>query len=199
MKIMNLSRCLIIAASVCLIGSGSITAADRYVVDNAHTTVEFRVQHMMLSKVVGRFNQYAGLILWDEKSPQNSTMVGTIDVKSVDTGMALRDDHLRGTDFFNAPLYPQMLFKSRSIAVKNKQIVVNGDFTLHGVTKPVKIVMDKMGPISDGRGSKRIGFTGQFVINRQDYGISFSKTMDNGGLMIGNDVTILLSIEAEAK
>lgn len=175
--------------------TGSMYAAEPYEIDRAHSSVEFAVSHMVLSKTKGEFNDFSGTVMLDDNDITKSSVEVTINTASIDTDDEKRDGHLKSADFFNVEKYPTITFKSKKIEKTMDGLAVVGDLTIRDVTKEVTIPFTMKGPIS-AMGSKRFGAEGNLTINRQDYGVSWSRTLDNGGLVVGNDVDIMLQIEA---
>ncbi len=169
----------------------SAFAADSYKIDPAHTTFGFTAKHMMISNVSGQFDKYDGTIVYDPKDLVNSQINVTIDASSIDTRNAKRDDHLRSGDFFETEKYPTMTFVSKRITASE----IVGDLTMKGVTKEVSIPATIAGPIKTPMGNA-IGITGTFTLNRQDYGVSFNKVLDQGGMAVSNDIVVTISAEA---
>lgn len=177
-------------------GAGSAWAADTYQIDPAHTSIEFVVRHMVITKVRGGFNEFAGTIIYDDKDIARSSVEVTIAASSIDTKTQKRDDHLRSPDFLDVAKFPQITFKSKRIEKTGDGFTAIGDLTMHGVTKEIKIPFTIAGLITDYAGDTRIGISGHAELNRQDYGVSWSKKLDNGGLVAGDDVEIELEVEA---
>jgi polyisoprenoid-binding protein YceI len=172
--------------------------ADEFAIDNAHTSVIFGVSHLGYSITYGRFNKLSGAFTLDAKGPEASTFQVAIDVASIDTNDAKRDDHLRGPDFFNAGEFPVISFKSTKIAPKKTEtgisLEVTGDLTMHGVTKPVTLELQKLGEgPGPGGNDFRTGFSGQAKIKRSDFG------MTNMVGPVGDEVAITISIEGIRK
>lgn len=170
--------------------------ADVYQVDPQHTDVGFSIRHMVINNVKGSFRDFAGTIEYDGKDPLTLKAGGTIKVASIDTGIAGRDEHLRGPDFFDVGKYPEITFQGERVEKQGDGYALIGKFTMHGVTKEIALPFTLSGPIVDPYGKTRIGIESSLTLNRQDYGINWSKTLDNGGLMVGNDVKIEIGIEA---
>jgi polyisoprenoid-binding protein YceI len=169
---------------------------DAYRFDVAHTSIGFSVRHLGISTVTGRFKEFTGVINYDPSDVSHSSVEFTAKVASVDTGVQGRDDHLRSPDFFEVEKYPEMTFKSTRVESKGKtQFVVHGTLTLKGVTKEIAIPFELLGPIKDQRGNMRLGVEANLTLNRQDYGISYSRVLDTGGLVVSNDVNIALRLE----
>ncbi len=184
--------------AVCLTSCfvGVALGADTYTVDRSHTTVGFTVRHLVINKVRGKFNEFSGTIVYDEKDITKSSLQGTIKAASIDTDHEKRDKHLRSPDFFDAAGYPEITFKSKIMEKDGDGLVLVGDLTMRGTTKEIRIPFEITGKIKDPWGKTRIGFEALLRINRQEFGISYSKTMDNGGLIVGNRVNIELIGEA---
>lgn len=164
--------------------------AETYHIDTAHSEVSFRVRHLGLSKVSGRFTKYQGMILLDPQDVSKSKVEVTIEASSIDTDSEARDKHLRSEDFFEVARFPTIHFKSVSVKpVSKTQFELIGDFTMHGVTKRIAIPVTSVGTISDPK-ETRAGFEGSVVLSRYDFGI---KTMPG---VIGEEVTVTLGVEA---
>ncbi len=170
------------------------TAADTYKIDPAHSSVGFSVRHMGVSNVKGHFDQFAGSLVLDNGSIQEAS--ATIQVKSVNTGIERRDNHLRTADFFEAAKYPEITFKARKVEKSGDQTVLIGDFTMRGVTKELRLPVTVNGPVKDPQGNTRIGLEAKATVNRKDYGMKFNAVMETGGLMVGDEVTIEINAEA---
>ncbi len=168
-----------------------------YKIDPAHSIIGFAIRHLEINWVEGRFKDFTGTIHYDEKDVTKSSVEFTAKVESIDTGVAPRDKHLRTADFFEVEKYPEMTFKSTRVERKGKdQYVLQGDLTLKGVTKQVQLPFTITGAIKDGRGTTRFGINAQTKINRRDFGITWGKPLENGGLDVGNEVMIELHLEA---
>ena len=191
------------AALLALAASASFTVAapTTWKIDPSHTEVGFQVRHFF-SKVHGTFHDVSGTIAFDEADPAATKIDAVVRVASVDTGNQKRDGHLQSPDFFNAATDSLITFKSTKItkAGKNK-FKIAGDFTMRGVTKPVVFDAEFLGSSAVSVGGQswgsKAGFSATTVINRKDFGVNWNKTLDNGGLMVDDMVTIELSIEAE--
>ena len=164
-------------------------------IDTSHTTVNFSVRHMMVSKVRGKFATFGGTIVIAE-DPTASTLEASVDMASVDTGDAGRDEHLRTSDFFDIQTHPTMTFKSTSITASGGDYELTGDLTIRGVTKPVTFELELGGVGTDPWGNTRAGFTATTTINRKDWGLEYNAVLEGGGVLIGEKVTIELDVEA---
>ncbi len=166
-------------------------------VDPAHTSINFSVQHMVVSHVQGRFNKFSGSITADSKDVSKSSVDFTIQTASIDTNVPPRDAHLKGPDFFDAAKYPTITFKSSGIDRKDDgSYVAHGVFTMRGVSKNVDLPFTVLGPIKDAFGSNRFGLQTKLRVNRQDYGVKWNMPLDGGGVVVGNDVDIDINLEA---
>ncbi len=192
-------KSLLFSAAVAL--AGALWAADSYSIDNAHSGIWFSVKHMMVTNTKGQFKDYAVGLIYDAKDLSKSSVKVAIKAESIDTTNAKRDDHLRGSDFFEVSKFPEITFESTKIVKQGLSYEAAGKLTIKGVTKDVKIPFTLSGPVKDPSGQTHIGVEGNLTINRQDYGVNYSTTLDNGGLAVGNDVKIELIIEGilEAK
>lgn len=167
----------------------------RYDIDPEHTTIGFSAVHMMVSNVRGQFMEYAGFIEMDPETKSVKTIEATIKSTSINTNHEKRDTHLRSPDFLDVEKYPTMTYKLKSYRNRSDEYTAVGDLTLHGVTKEITLTGRLIGVTKDPEGKMRAGFTGKGRINRRDFGIQFNKTLDNGGLIVGDDVTIMLDVE----
>ena len=172
------------------------SAADTWVVDASHTNVDFSVRHMMITNVKGSFTTFEGTLEYDPKQVTKTKIQGTVDVASVDTDDAKRDEHLRSPDFFDVATHPKMTFESTKVIKDGDGYVAVGNLTLRGVTKEVRMPVEFSGPIKDPWGNHRIGFSASTTINRQDFGVKWNKTLDAGGAVVGDKVRIMLEGEA---
>ena len=185
------------AVLVALAGSAATSsAADKYTVDPSHSSIGFAVRHMVVSKVKGYFNEYTATILYDDKDITKSSAEVTIKTASIDTRDAKRDEHLRTPDFFDAAKYPEITFKSKRIEKSGEGFVAVGDLTMRGVTKEIQLPFTFAGVVTDPWGNTRLGLSASTKLNRQDYGVSWSKSLDSGGLVVSDDVEIAIEIEA---
>jgi len=166
-----------------------------WAIDPTHTTVGFTVTHMVVSEVDGQFKQYSGKVLLDEKDPTKSSVELTIQVASIDTGVADRDKHLRTSDFFDAEKNPTITFKSTKITKAGKGFKIKGDLQIRGVTKQVTLDATLSDAVTNPWGKQVRGAKLTTTINRLDYGVSWNKGLDKGGLAVGNDVTITVKTE----
>jgi polyisoprenoid-binding protein YceI len=165
--------------------------------DPAHSAAEFKVKHMMISNVKGKFSGLSGVLKLDETDYTHSVVEATIPVASISTGDDQRDGHLKSADFFDAEKFPVMTFKSTNIdSTGGGDYEVTGDLTIHGVTKSIILkVEDVSEPSKDPWGNHRIGLSGSARINRKDFGLTYNSVLETGGVLVGEEVTITLDIE----
>lgn len=164
--------------------------------DNAHTSVEFSVRHMMISKVKGTFKSATGTLRVDDKDLAKSSADFTIDAKSIDTGNEKRDEHLRSPDFFDTAKFPTITFKSGKIDKTRKGLKVHGFITMHGQTKALTLEIE--GPtkaIRDPFGMTRSAVAGKAKLHRKDFGLQWNQALEAGGVAVGEEIDI--AIEAE--
>jgi polyisoprenoid-binding protein YceI len=180
---------------VVILALNVVTQAEQWQIDPVHSSVNFRVTHLVISKVNGKFNDFSGTVNFDGKDVSNGTVEVTVKTASIDTGVDRRDAHLKSADFFDVEKYPEMTFKSKKVVKgEGQKFQLIGDLTIHGVTKEVTFDCEFFGA-ADMMGTQKAGFSATTRINRQDYGVSWSKTLDSGGLVASNDVDITIDVE----
>ena len=171
-----------------------------YEVDTSHTQVMFKVRHMGVSTVTGKFNRYAATFAFDPADPESSWVTATIDAASIDTDNDRRDNHLRSADFFAADSYPNLTFQSTSVErVEDGRLRVSGDLSIRGVTKPVVLDVTLEGATTGQGGQPIVGWTAETTVNRKDYGLLWNRLTEAGGWVVGDDVRIVLEVEARGK
>jgi polyisoprenoid-binding protein YceI len=181
---------------VCLSLASLAFAAEDYKIDPVHSSANFSVRHMMVSTVTGRFaGGVSGTIHYDDKDPSKSSVKATIKVASVNTDNENRDKDLRGPNFFDADKYPEITFESQKVEKRGDTYVAVGNFTMKGVTKQIELPFTIGGRINDGKGHGRLGVQSSTTLNRQDYGLSWNRTVEGGGVVVGNEVKIDLNVE----
>ena len=168
--------------------------------DRTHSSVNFSVRHLMISKVRGVFHDWTGTLVLDDQDVTKSTVEVTIQAASIDTKEEKRDAHLRSADFFEVDKFPTLTFKSTSVEkVSDEEIKVHGDLTIHGVTKPVVLTTELGGVQKDPWGGTRTGFSGKVTIEREEFGLRWNAALEAGGVVVGKKVEIHLEIEAIQK
>lgn len=171
-------------------------SAQTWKIDGAHSTARFVVRHMMVSNVHGSFGKVEGTVVYDGKDLSNVKADATIDTSTITTNNEKRDAHLKSPDFFDVAANPTITFKSkRAEAVGNGRFKLVGDLTMRGKTK--EVVLDVEGPTDPitAQNSTRIGATATTTVNRQDYGVSWSRALDGGGVVVSDDVKVILELE----
>jgi polyisoprenoid-binding protein YceI len=172
---------------------------ETWTVDKAHSMATFKVRHLM-ANVSGNFRDFDANINLDRANPANSTVDFTIQATSIDTGNPNRDEHLRSPDFFEVAKFPAISFKSTSVKAKSKtDFDVTGDLTMHGVTKRVTLPVSFLGFGKDPRGNEKAGFDIDTTVNRKDFGIVWNRAVDEGGVLLGDDVKVSISLEVGKK
>lgn len=171
-----------------IFGSASLSAAV-YKVDVEHSNVGFKVKHMMISTVTGKFGKFNGT--YDLDNGQFKSLSGHVKTASIDTGIAKRDDHLRSGDFFDVTKFGEMTFVMTS-ATKEK---MTGNLTIRGITKKVTLDIDMGGVIEDPWGNLRSGFVLTGQVNRKDFGLNWNKVIEAGGVVVGDEVKIIIEVE----
>jgi polyisoprenoid-binding protein YceI len=186
------------AACVLMLSAAVMSAQSKdYKIDAAHSEADFAIKHMAISTVHGSFRGVSGMIKFDPADVAKSGVEASIDVTTVDTGVAARDKHLKSPDFFEVDKYPTMTFKSTSVAKVSGGYAVTGDLTLHGVTKQVVLALETPGKAEpDAKGAVHRGFTATTTLNRKDFGLKWGGTTTAGDAVLGDDVKIELDIEA---
>ena len=175
----------------------SAEAAGTYSIDPWHTNIGFRVRHMGLAIVLGEFTDYTATIAYFPNEVTKSSVQFSAKVASLDTGVKQRDDHLRSADFFEVDKFPEMTFRSTRIERKSdRTLIAYGDLTIKNVTRQIALPVEFYGAIKDSQGQIRLGGSATLNINRLDYGIKWSQVLDNGSLVVDNNVQIELQFEA---
>lgn len=165
-------------------------------IDSAHSEINFTVRHMMISKVRGHFESFAGVVNFDEENPTNTTVDVTVDLNSINTKDAQRDGHLRSADFFDVENYPTMTFVSKRVEKtgENEGRLI-GDLTIRGMTKEVVFDVAYAGQALSPWGTTSAGFAASGKINRKDWGLTWNQALETGGVLVGEDVQIAIELE----
>ena len=196
-----MTRILFAGLAAALIAAPAFAAPENFDIDPAHTASQFAVKHMVVSTVRGAFGKTTGEIVLDPADPRKDSVNATIDATSLDTRDANRDKDVRGTDFLDVTQFPTITFKSTKVKPAGKgHLKIEGDLTLHGVTRPV--VLNVEGPsaeFKDPWGNTRVAASATTKINRKDFGVNWSKTLDNGGAVVGDELSITIDLEAIKK
>src|SRR4051812_45152603 len=168
--------------------------AGAWAIDPVHSEVGFTVRHMMVSKVRGRFTSFQGQFVTGE-NPLDSSVTATVDLSSIDTGNADRDNHIRSADFFDVDHHQAMTYRSTGVRPRGDGYVLDGELPLKGVTKPLTLDLELGGFGPDPFGGVRAGFTAVGELKRSDFGVDFNAVLETGGGGVGDKVTLILEIE----
>ncbi len=170
-----------------------------WTIDPAHSSAEFSVRHLMVSKVKGRFGKVSGTITGDLAKPETAAVDVTIDATSINTDNESRDKHLKSADFFEVETYPTITFKSKKIVKAGNGLRMTGDLTMHGVTK--EVVLDVEGPVAPVkvRDSFRSAASATTRIDRKDWGLTWNRALEAGGVTVSDDVAIEIEVEMMRK
>lgn len=173
------------------------TSTTTWNIDPAHSVAEFKVKHMMISNVKGRFAKLSGALFLDESDLANSRVEVSVEAASIQTGDEQRDAHLKSADFFDVEKFPTLTFKSNGIRiVRDGELSVEGDLTIHGVTRKVSFAVEGPTPPSkDPWGNTRVAISATTKINRKDFGLAWNAALETGGILVGEEVTITLETQ----
>ena len=192
-------RLLRSVAAVALL-AGPALAAETYSVDKAHSEASFQVRHLGISNVRGRFEDLSGTVSIDRQNPSASSVEFTIQAASIDTQSENRDKDLRSPNFFDVEKYPTITFKSTKVVAKGgDSYEVTGTLSMHGVSKEVTLPVTHLGFVNDPWGNERAGFELNTTLNRKDYGLTYNKTLDSGGLVVSDEVRVSVNLETVKK
>lgn len=171
--------------------------AASYKLDESHTQVGFKIKHLVISTVSGKFNKFSGTFEFDPKKGEIKDLNVEIDAASIDTNEPDRDKHLKSADFFDVEKFTKLTFSSTvSIQKKNKPFQLEGTLTVHGIKRNVTLDLDYKGETTDPWGNERIAFEASTKINRKDFGLNWNKSLDKGGVMIADEVKVIIEGEA---
>ncbi len=168
----------------------------KWKIDASHSSIQFSARHMVITKVRGAFKSYRGEIELDDSDMTRSKVDVVIDASSIDTAEPKRDEHLRGSDFLDVSTYPTLRFVSKSIVKQGSSYEVQGELTLHGVTRPVALKADFEGKGKDPWGGERVAFAAKARVNREDFGLVWNQVLEAGGLLVGTQIEIELEVQA---
>jgi polyisoprenoid-binding protein YceI len=169
--------------------------AGTWIIDPTHSEVGFSIRHLMISKVKGKFERFNATFVTGE-NPLDSTVTASAEVASINTNEPNRDGHLRTGDFFEAETYPTIDFVSTGARVEGGDFLVDGDLTIKGVTKKVTFEFDFGGFGADAYGNYKAGASAKTVIKREEFGLTWNAALETGGMLLGDDVTITLDLQA---
>jgi len=190
-------RVAVSVAAGCVLTFAAVANASTWMIDPAHTSAQFAVRHMMVSTVRGTLGKVTGTVTINTEEIGLSSVEASIDATVVDSKEPKRDEHLKSPDFLDATKFPTITFKSTQVQkLVNDEYQVTGNLTLHGVTKPVILfVQGTPDGINDPFGNVRVGGVVNAKINRKDFGLNWNKTLDNGGVLVGDEVAITIDVE----
>lgn len=197
-----MKRSLFLSAAFALVSllAPGLAGAASWDIDAGHSAVSFSVRHLMVSNVRGELGKVSGTISVDDKDITKSTVEATIDVAGINTRDAKRDEHLRSPDFLDVGKFPSITFKSTKVEKAGAGLKVTGNLTLHGITKEVVLSVEgPMPAVKDPWGNTKSGFTATGKLNRKDFGITWNKNIDGGGMVVGEDIQITIDLEVAAK
>ena len=168
-----------------------------FTIDPTHSRIGFVARHAMVTKVRGAFTEFSGSATLDAANPTASSAEVTISVASIETANPQRDEHLRTNDFFDAPTYPEITFRSTGVEVLGADaFALTGDLTIKGTTKPVTVEFEHTGVATDPYGNLRAGFEGKAVINRKDWGVNWNAALETGGVLVSEKITLEFDVSA---
>lgn len=166
-------------------------------IDTSHTQIQFSVRHMMISKVRGSFEKFEGTVELDETNPAKTTVEVRVDAASVNTREPNRDAHLRSADFFNAEVFPYLIFKSKRVEVMGtKNAKLTGDLTIRDITREASLNVEYLGTSKNPfNGAVSAGFTGTGIINRKEWNLNWNQLLETGGVLVGEEIELSVELE----
>lgn len=194
-------RCLLAGLAAVVFSYPAVASESIWQIDPAHSSFQFKIRHLTVSNVKGDFGKSTGAVTIDTQDPSKLKVELSIDAASINTGHAKRDEHLRNPDFFDVAKYPSITFVSKRVVQNGtNRLKVTGDLTIKGISKEVTVDVDgPTGEVKDPGGNARRGATGTAKINRRDFGITWNRVLDTGGLVVGEDVDIAIEVELVRK
>ncbi len=192
-----MKRFVVIALTLLFVTLPLSALASTWTLDPDHSSAQFKVRHLMISNVKGVFEKMGGVLNLDDRDITKSHVDVKIEITSINTNIKGRDDHLRSADFFDAARYPFMTFTSTRVENAGPgRLKVTGNLTMKGVTRPVVLNVEGLTPeVKDPGGHIRQGASATTTLNRRDFGITWNRTMDNGGVVVGEEVAVMLEVE----
>jgi polyisoprenoid-binding protein YceI len=190
-------RLVHLGALILLLAGPALADTTTWQIDPDHTSAQFAIRHLMVSTVRGTMGRVTGTVTIDDGDPTKSAVTASVDAKGIDTRNQKRDDHLRSPDFFDVAKYPSLTFTSKKVEkAADGTYKVTGDLTLRDVTKEIVLAVEgSPTPMRDPSGNTKLGGSATTRINRKDFGLNWSKSLDGGGLVVGDDVDITIDIE----
>jgi polyisoprenoid-binding protein YceI len=190
----------VVAVVGALLLSSTAAVAKTFKIDQAHTNVMFRVSHLF-STVTGRFTDFDGQITFDDGKPLETKVVGSIVAASINTDNEKRDKHLRSADFFDVEKFPTITFSADKVTDVDQgahKAKLHGTLTMHGVSRPIVLEGQFLGAGKDPWGNSKAGFRGTTRLNRKDFGLSWNQALETGGVLVGEEIEIVIDVEAGA-
>jgi polyisoprenoid-binding protein YceI len=174
-----------------------IMAKENWTFDTVHSSINFWVRHLMVSKVHGRFAKWSGRLAFDEQAPENSELEVEIDASSIDTKEPNRDGHLRSPDFFDVEKFPTLQFVGKTVEkTSSNEFKLTGDLTMHGITKPVTLDVEYGGRAKHPQMGERAGFSARGSLHRKDWDLTWNQVLEAGGFALSDKIELILEIEA---
>lgn len=181
-------------------GYTSLFAESRFLIDKEHTSLEFEIAHLVISTVKGRFDNFEGSITLDDNKSVLTSIQGTAEANSINTNQEKRDKHLKSADFFDVSKFPKLEFEAKGIKLnKGKSAKVKGLLTMHGIQKQVTVSLTFKGIISDPWGTEKAVVDAETIIKRKDFGLNWNEALEAGGVMVGEEVKILIKSQSNFK
>lgn len=189
---------ILAAAALCL---AEAAPAQEWQIDGAHSAAQFAVRHLMVTTVRGQFGKISGSAVYDPANVAKSSVVAEVDVATIDTRESKRDAHLKSADFFDAANHPTIRFQSKSVeAAGSGKLKLIGDLTIRGVTRHVAFDVEGLAaPIKDGRGGERTGATASTRISRKDFGMTWNRALEAGGVTVSDEVALTIDLQLVRK
>ena len=170
----------------------------KWIIDPDHSVAAFSIRHMTVAFVHGQLNDVSGTIVFDPDNDTGMKIEFKIGVSSIITGIKKRDDHLKSADFFDIEKFPEISFKSHKVRrTGDSRNRISGSLTIHGITKTVTLDIDVAGPAKSTSGETSIGITGNTILNREEFAITWNQPLQNNGVMVGKEVVISVDLEAD--
>lgn len=191
-----------IAVLIALASAATAARAGTWEIDGAHSSVQFKIRHLMVSNVKGEFRSVRGAATVPDDDPTKASIEATVDVNSIDTGVEKRDQHLKNPDFFDVAKFPTMTFKSKRVErASDGHYKLIGDLTIHGVTREVALDVEGPAPAIKNPmdGSERTGASATTTLNRKDFGLTWNKAVETGGVVVGDEVHVSIEVELVRK
>ncbi|MEZ4950431.1 MAG: YceI family protein [Saprospiraceae bacterium] len=173
----------------------NVMTAQKWAIDPSHTEVQFKVKHLVISTVTGRFDSFSGDVYSDNEDFDGAKVEFVVDINSISTNSEDRDNHLKSDDFFAADRYPHMTFKNGKLTKTGDDYQLTGDLTIREVTKPVTLDVDYNGTVKDPWGNEKAGFELKGKLNRKDFGLKWNTITESGGMLVGEEVKLEISAQ----